>query len=329
VPTRHCLEHPVSSTYSAICLSHDPGIVLGPDLTYAEANSLNSRDRLAGHETCDLVIGRYSYPLIEAACLGTQLPGPSGCNVHHSNVAWIDRDWLRLLAAAVPLPAIGKDLLQPLLRCWTPERLHRLRDELGTPKPTPTPAAPVEQPATRIVTTIPLTGPVRWVSAIPTAAAGDCPSGLISLAGHQAIRPCVIKGPHVEHQAADSTRWTSREDFDDVTDAPFLDSRPATPDPEAQEGAVIVNRILGWLSKRGLVSVNNSICGGMRSDIRVNVQGRWWVPEWIVVAVGRRYFLRTHPSSASSLRLSRVDAHLPAADGTRRWTLTYRPTRPA
>jgi hypothetical protein len=90
---------------------------------------------------------------------------------------------------------------------------------------------------------------------------------------------------------------------------------------------VTVNRFDSWLSKRGLVSVNNSVCGNMRSDIRVNIRGRRWIPKWIIVSAGRRYFLRMHPSSASSLYLSRVDATCPAADGSRRWTLTYRPIR--
>lgn len=125
----------MSSTYSPICLSHDPGIVLAPELTYAEANSLNGRDRLEGHEHCDIVIGRFSYPLIEVACLGRQLPGPSGCKGHHGGPQWIDRDWLRLLlAATTPPSAVHPEVLRPLLRgCWPLERLGRLRNELGLP----------------------------------------------------------------------------------------------------------------------------------------------------------------------------------------------------
>jgi hypothetical protein len=122
----------MSSTYNAICLSHDPGIVIGHDFTYEEANSLSSRDRLTGHETCDIAIGRYSYPLIEVACLGIQLPGPTGCKGYHSSVKWIDRDWLRLLATA------GPDAHPEAMRalsahgCWPLERVHRLRVELGS-----------------------------------------------------------------------------------------------------------------------------------------------------------------------------------------------------
>jgi hypothetical protein len=122
----------VSSTYNAICLSHDPGILIGPDLTYDEANGLNVRARFGGHERCDLVAGRYSYPLIEVACLGIQLPGPTGCKAYHSNVKWIDRDWLRLLATAGP--DVHPEAMRALSEhgCWPLERVHRLRVELGS-----------------------------------------------------------------------------------------------------------------------------------------------------------------------------------------------------
>lgn len=125
----------MSSRYSPICLSHDPGIILDPEFTYAEANALNSRDRFDGHETCDIVIGRFSYPLIEVACLGSQLPGPTGCKNTHRSPEWIDRGWLRLLfAATTPPNAVHPEVLRPLVGgCWPLERLSRLRNELGLP----------------------------------------------------------------------------------------------------------------------------------------------------------------------------------------------------
>jgi hypothetical protein len=122
----------VSSNYRAICLSHDPALVIGPDLTYDQAQHLNSRDQLGDHQTCDIVIGRFSYPLIEVACPGIELPGPRGCRGHHRGIEWIDADWLRLLHAATP--HIDAALLgRHAFRCWTPERLRRLRVELGLP----------------------------------------------------------------------------------------------------------------------------------------------------------------------------------------------------
>jgi hypothetical protein len=120
----------VSSTYSAICLSHDPALIIGPDLTYDEASRLDSRGRLDGHQHCDIAIGRFSYPLIEVGCLGRQLPGPSGCRKQHGGIEWIDSNWLRLLHTA--RPHVGPELLRRhTFGCWPAERLDRLRQELG------------------------------------------------------------------------------------------------------------------------------------------------------------------------------------------------------
>lgn len=157
----------MSSNYRAICLSHDPGIVIGPDLTYDEANALKDRTRFEGHEHCDLVIGRYSYPLIEAACPGIQLPGPSGCKNRHSDVKWIDRDWLRLLATAGPdahPEAVGALSERG---CWPLERVHRLRIELDLPEPS------VKDEATGARATIATVTPSELHDAIRTLARVD------------------------------------------------------------------------------------------------------------------------------------------------------------
>lgn len=121
----------MSSTYYAYCLSHDPALTIGPELTLAEAKALDDRDGLPGHEQCDIAIGRWSGALVEVACLGRQLPGPTGCKGHHARIDWADRDWLRLLAAGAP--HIDADLIAPLTTrgCWPLDRLTRLRDELG------------------------------------------------------------------------------------------------------------------------------------------------------------------------------------------------------
>jgi hypothetical protein len=130
----------VSSIYRPICLSHDPALILSRDLTYEEANTLTVRDDLGDHQQCDLVIGRFSYPLIEVACLGRQLPGPTGCNGYHSGAEWIGSDWLRLLAAAAP--TVSQDVLRPVTgKCWPLERLNRLRLDLRLSVPATTPEA--------------------------------------------------------------------------------------------------------------------------------------------------------------------------------------------
>ncbi|HEY5834922.1 hypothetical protein [Streptomyces sp.] len=130
----------MSSTYYAICLSHDPALVIDREIRRDTVDHLNNRDGLGDHQACDLVIGRFSYPLIEVACLGRQLPGPTGCTRQHSGVEWIDSDWLRLLHSA--RPHTDPELLRRhTFGCWPPERLHRLRDELGLPAPA-VPVAP-------------------------------------------------------------------------------------------------------------------------------------------------------------------------------------------
>jgi len=140
----------VSSDYHLICLSHDPAIVLyRRDLTHAEAESVASREHpaLEGHEDCDVVIGRYSAPLVEVACLGRQLPGPSGCKGHHMRPEWIDRDWLRLLAAAAS--KVDEETLRPFVtRCWPLERLRRLGDEAGLAEITAVADSPEAPPVT-------------------------------------------------------------------------------------------------------------------------------------------------------------------------------------
>lgn len=81
-----------------------------------------------------------------------------------------------------------------------------------------------------------------------------------------------------------------------------------------------------WLARRRIALVVNSGCSTHRPDVDVLVHGRPWTPRRVAVAVGHRYFLRMHTSSASSLRLARVVAEPPAADGTKRWRLHYAPT---
>lgn len=88
-----------------------------------------------------------------------------------------------------------------------------------------------------------------------------------------------------------------------------------------------MNRLDQWLDRQGIARVNNSVCGNNRPDVRINVQGRRWTPPWLAIRAGHRYFLRAHSLAASSLYLAHVEAIRLAADGSRRWTLHYRPTR--
>jgi hypothetical protein len=128
----------VSSSYYALCVSHNPAITISADLGRTEADHLTTRDRLTGHNHCDIIIERVSGGVVEMACPGTQLPGPTGCKGTHRDTEWIDVAWLRLLTAATtPTNQIDPALLRRVSArgCWTPNRIATLRAELDMPVP--------------------------------------------------------------------------------------------------------------------------------------------------------------------------------------------------
>jgi hypothetical protein len=129
----------MSSTYRILCLSHDPAIVIDEGLEFH--SDVGGRERavdavlngVKGHEGCDLLIGRYSYPLVEVGCA-------KGAGCHHSGTRWINSEWLRLLHAVGEAHADERlkkayAKAQRLHGCWTDQRLDRLRLELGVEEP--------------------------------------------------------------------------------------------------------------------------------------------------------------------------------------------------
>lgn len=133
----------MSSAYRILCLTHDPATdIAGPDVddgwTQPEPALAAIADRThaltAPHAGCDLVLGRYSYPLVEVACPrstpGFTAQGP-GC--FHTGPQWVDAAWLRLLWHAAQWPNIHPGLTTATEEagrlCWTPQRAHRLRYE--------------------------------------------------------------------------------------------------------------------------------------------------------------------------------------------------------
>jgi hypothetical protein len=129
----------VSSNYQLICVSHDPAIVFGPeygsrgqwsDPVPALAAEAERND--TAHAGCDLLVGRFSYPLIEVCCPRTrprtrQSTGLHGPIYHPNTDEWIDADWLRLLAVSTPEQRATVSRTE----CWTWEVAWRLRHELG------------------------------------------------------------------------------------------------------------------------------------------------------------------------------------------------------
>lgn len=126
----------MSSLYRVLCLSHDPAIRIdwewsSPNDAIAAAADPRSCDAVADHADCDLLVGRWSGSLVEIGCPPRDI---STVRCGHRREAWIDVEWLRLLAAALDSedPALQKaveGVVRPY-RCWTRQRIQRLRSVL-------------------------------------------------------------------------------------------------------------------------------------------------------------------------------------------------------
>lgn len=128
----------MSSTYSVLCLSHDPAIIVhDPGYNRPEQAEAAIHNGINGHEQCDLMIGRYSSPLVELGCPRSAdqpehlRPGVLRC--YHGSTMWTDSEWLRLLAAAYQSndPDVRQAVKDGRHACLSWERLRRLRVELG------------------------------------------------------------------------------------------------------------------------------------------------------------------------------------------------------
>ncbi|MFE7072683.1 hypothetical protein ACFU96_21635 [Streptomyces sp. NPDC057620] len=132
----------MSSNYSVLCLSHDPAIIAhDPGFNRPEQAEAAIADGITGHENCDLMIGRYSYPLVELGCPRSAdqpehlRPGVLRC--YHGSTQWTDREWLLLLAAAYQSEDQSEDqAVREAVKaghhgCLPWERLRRLRLELN------------------------------------------------------------------------------------------------------------------------------------------------------------------------------------------------------
>lgn len=127
----------MSSNYSVLCLSHDPAIIVhDPGYNRPEQAEAAIRDGIAGHEQCDLMIGRYSYPLVELGCpRSADQPEhlrPDTLRCYHGGTMWTSKDVLLLLAAAYQStdPAMREAVDTARFSCLPWERLKRLRVEL-------------------------------------------------------------------------------------------------------------------------------------------------------------------------------------------------------
>lgn len=119
----------MSSSYYILCLSHDPAIT-ARDCSSPEAAQQAIEAGIEGHLGCDLLIERVSGAPVEYGC-PPQLQSGKAC--FHSVVLWVDADWLRLLAHARKStdPRTQEAARRVRASCWTPDRVHRLRQSLG------------------------------------------------------------------------------------------------------------------------------------------------------------------------------------------------------
>lgn len=126
----------MSSRYSLICVSHDPAILVGPDPEWQSLDEalgqlarIHENEMLTSHEQCDLLIGRYSYPLVELICPPGRTENRCRRSGHPVPVA-MDAHWLRLLAATMCIgdsfPKVKAAVAALDNGCWTTQRMLRL-----------------------------------------------------------------------------------------------------------------------------------------------------------------------------------------------------------
>lgn len=134
----------MSSTYRGICLNHAPALEFPVDSTYQNltdfaamvqlGNDLPIRGRsdtleIRAHAGCDVVIGSYSYPLINIYCLPNLdhlhfKPEPfSAKDLNHlwhllNSDRRADRREARRTMANLPTPCWGPDRLNMLGTLW-------------------------------------------------------------------------------------------------------------------------------------------------------------------------------------------------------------------
>jgi hypothetical protein len=134
-------DHPMSSTFYTVCLSHDPALLAREHRSAEEAEAA-VREGASGHEDCDQLIIRSSGAPVEVGCPGhgtgdnSRLWKNQSCRLGHRDTEWVDVGWLHVLAHARLAGALPENVARHHdLSCWTEQRLRRLREELGLELP--------------------------------------------------------------------------------------------------------------------------------------------------------------------------------------------------
>lgn len=115
----------MSSAYRFLCLAHDPAIEIERLETQSRDEAVGLAERLRGgddsgelseHRGCRLLVGRFSYPLVEIYDLRSR--------------HWIDVETVRLVIAG-RAAGVAEAILEPFTRRgWDADTLHRLRHYL-------------------------------------------------------------------------------------------------------------------------------------------------------------------------------------------------------
>lgn len=126
----------MSSNYSVLCTSHNPAIEARVELRTPTDAEAAIAAGIEGHQTCDLVIARYSGALCELACpptLSARRRDQHRCYPHRDS-QWIGAEWLSLLHLAQQEPpgsALRNAAGDHGFHCWPDWRVERLRLALG------------------------------------------------------------------------------------------------------------------------------------------------------------------------------------------------------
>jgi hypothetical protein len=86
-----------------------------------------------------------------------------------------------------------------------------------------------------------------------------------------------------------------------------------------------MNRVASWLHRHGIARTLNSGSSTYNPNVDYLMEGRPWTPRWLIVWAANHSFRQMYPSRTAQLCLARVRRHETAVDGTRRWSLEYRP----
>lgn len=112
----------MSSTYNAICLSHTPPLEVCDWQANTPEEALHVAQDL--HSECDVMVGRYSYPLIAVGCPRVEAHGI----YHGKDIKWMDTEWLLVASLAVEVEGFNMlKALEELPGCFSISTLGKLR----------------------------------------------------------------------------------------------------------------------------------------------------------------------------------------------------------